>query len=198
MSDSWPRILRDPIHNLFAFHNTSWDRLLLDLMNTREIQRWRRIKQLGFSELVFPGANQSRFAHSLKACGGAKDGVLAALSNGLFNRRLYKAVDVSGAAIGSFTAAVQPRLHQEPAPDDAFVDDTPADTPYKPYDPDAERPATQIYVEAPTGKPQEIRLLSDTIVQLRKRYELVRYYFPEGLRTDINAIAEATLRRGQR
>ncbi len=75
---------------------------------------------------------------------------------------------------------------------------TPADTPYKPYDPDAERPATQIYVEAPTGKPQEIRLLSDTIVQLRKRYELVRYYFPEGLRTDINAIAEATLRRGQR
>src|ERR1700690_474092 len=65
MSDSWPKILRDPIHNLIAFHDNRWDKLLLDLINTREVQRLRRIKQLGFTELVFPGANHSRFAHSL-------------------------------------------------------------------------------------------------------------------------------------
>jgi HD superfamily phosphohydrolase len=65
MSNSWPKVFRDPIHNLIAFDNTPCDRLLLDLINTREVQRLRRIKQLGDAELVFPGANHSRFAHSL-------------------------------------------------------------------------------------------------------------------------------------
>src|SRR3954451_4826518 len=62
---NWPKVFRDPIHNLIAFEDTPCDRLLLDLINTREMQRLRRIKQMGVSELVFPGANHSRFAHSL-------------------------------------------------------------------------------------------------------------------------------------
>lgn len=65
MSANWPKVFRDPVHNLIAFDDTPGDRLLLDLINTREVQRLRRIKQMGVSELVFPGANHSRFAHSL-------------------------------------------------------------------------------------------------------------------------------------
>src|SRR5262245_47085066 len=65
MSTTWPKVFRDPIHNLIAFEDTPCDRLLLDLVNAREVQRLRRIKQMGLTELVFPGANHSRFAHSL-------------------------------------------------------------------------------------------------------------------------------------
>jgi HD superfamily phosphohydrolase len=65
MSKTWPRVFRDPVHDLIAFEDNPSDRLLLDLINTKEVQRLRRIKQLGFTELVFPAANHSRFAHSL-------------------------------------------------------------------------------------------------------------------------------------
>ncbi len=65
MSNNWPKVFRDPVHNLISFADTPCDRLLLELINTREVQRLRRIKQMGVTELVFPGANHSRFAHSL-------------------------------------------------------------------------------------------------------------------------------------
>lgn len=65
MSGSWPKIIRDPVHNIVPFEDNECDRLLLDLINTKEFQRLRRIKQLGVSQLVFPGADHSRFAHSI-------------------------------------------------------------------------------------------------------------------------------------
>lgn len=33
---SWPKIIRDPVHNLVIFEDTPCDRLLLDLINTQE------------------------------------------------------------------------------------------------------------------------------------------------------------------
>ena len=446
MGKSWPKILRDPIHNLITFHDNEWDRLLLKLLGCKEVQRLRRIKQLGFSELVFPGANHNRFAHSLgvvhiakkfldqfdrvtgmpltaaqrtfvltaallhdvghgpfshafekvtgrdheaytsdiirdpstevsqalsgydadmpkrladffhtenegdalplgipayltqvissqldadrsdyllrdsystgtdygrydldwlvahltpqadgrrfvlsrkalnateayvfarfhmyrtvyyhkttraaevmlrlifrrfnellggektveagrkiapdaprnfltafagqmslsdylglddhpvteflKACAASSDVVLAGLCSGLLNRRLYKAVDVSGvsiAAVGAFTAAVQPVLPPEVPTDYSFVVDTPADTPYKPYEEDAEKPATQIYIEDAYGKPRNLASLSQPVSQLQTRYELARYYFPEALRDVIDPIAASKLKKG--
>lgn len=62
---SWPKVIRDPIHGLIPFEDTACDKLLLKLINTSEFQRLRRIKQLGFSQLTFPGADHSRFAHSI-------------------------------------------------------------------------------------------------------------------------------------
>lgn len=63
--------VRCPIHNLIEFGNTpdtaqrQLEKVLWEVVQTRPFQRLRRIRQLGFSELVFPGATHTRFAHSL-------------------------------------------------------------------------------------------------------------------------------------
>ncbi|MBZ5962222.1 HD domain-containing protein [Leuconostoc gasicomitatum] len=57
------KVLRDPIHNFIHIQ----DRVILDLINTSEFQRLRRIQQLGITSAVFHGAEHSRFGHSVGA-----------------------------------------------------------------------------------------------------------------------------------
>lgn len=58
--------IRDPIHNLIVFNEKDEiDQLAWRLINAPEFQRLRRIRQLGVSEFVFPGATHTRFAHSI-------------------------------------------------------------------------------------------------------------------------------------
>ncbi|MBX3272809.1 MAG: HD domain-containing protein [Sandaracinaceae bacterium] len=59
-------ILRDPIHGLVAFEGDD-ERVVTSLLATREVQRLRRVRQLGLTSLVFPGAEHSRFAHAIGA-----------------------------------------------------------------------------------------------------------------------------------
>jgi HD superfamily phosphohydrolase len=60
--------IRDPIHDLISFSaERDEDKLLWELLQTPQVQRLRRIKQLGFSEFVYPGATHSRFSHALGA-----------------------------------------------------------------------------------------------------------------------------------
>jgi uncharacterized protein len=59
--------IRDPVHDLIPFEATEFDSALWGVMQTRPFQRLRRVKQLGFSEFVYPGATHSRFAHSIGA-----------------------------------------------------------------------------------------------------------------------------------
>jgi HD superfamily phosphohydrolase len=65
MPDRWPKSIRDAVHGMITFHDRPLDRLLWRLIHAKEFQRLRRIKQLGFSDMIFPGATQTRFAHSL-------------------------------------------------------------------------------------------------------------------------------------
>lgn len=55
---------RDPVHNIIQFDKES-DALLLELIDTQEFQRLRQIKQLGLSSFTYPGAEHTRFAHSI-------------------------------------------------------------------------------------------------------------------------------------
>lgn len=58
--------IRDPVHGLISFARCDdFEQLIWRLINAPEFQRLRRIKQLGFSELVFPGATHTRFSHSV-------------------------------------------------------------------------------------------------------------------------------------
>lgn len=54
---------RDPVHNLIVFQDE--DQIVIDLINTKEMQRLRRIRQLGLGNIAYPGAEHSRFVHSL-------------------------------------------------------------------------------------------------------------------------------------
>lgn len=59
-------ILRDPVHGLIAFEGMA-ERVVTALLDTREVQRLRHVRQLGFTSFVFPGAEHSRFAHAIGA-----------------------------------------------------------------------------------------------------------------------------------
>lgn len=54
-------VLRDPVHGYIHIE----DQVILDLLKTKEFQRMRRIKQLGPTAYIFPGATHTRFEHNL-------------------------------------------------------------------------------------------------------------------------------------
>ena len=55
-----PRTVRDPL-----WHNVRLDAAAAAVVDTPEFQRLRRVKQLGFAHLVYPGAVHTRFLHAL-------------------------------------------------------------------------------------------------------------------------------------
>lgn len=55
------KVFKDPVHNYIHVQDT----IIWRLINTKEFQRLRRIRQLGTTYLTFHGAEHSRFSHSL-------------------------------------------------------------------------------------------------------------------------------------
>ena len=54
------KVIHDPVHGSLRLGG-----LVLELIDAPEVQRLRGIRQLGLANLVFPGANHSRFEHVL-------------------------------------------------------------------------------------------------------------------------------------
>ena len=54
------RFIRDSIHG-----NLPLDPFEIEVLDYPQLQRLRRVKQLGFISLIYPGANHSRFEHSI-------------------------------------------------------------------------------------------------------------------------------------
>lgn len=60
------KLFRDPIHNLITLDRASpADVVILKAIDTIEVQRLRRIKQLGMAHMAYQGAEHSRFSHSI-------------------------------------------------------------------------------------------------------------------------------------
>lgn len=60
------RNYRDPLHNIISLdESVPEDRLIVDLIDSAEFQRLRRIKQLGLAMFTYQGAEHSRFTHSI-------------------------------------------------------------------------------------------------------------------------------------
>jgi uncharacterized protein len=57
------KIFSDPVHGFISVPKN----LILELIQSPEVQRLRRIRQLGLGHLVFPGAEHTRFGHALGA-----------------------------------------------------------------------------------------------------------------------------------
>lgn len=69
------KIFSDPVHGFISVPKN----LIMDLIQTPEVQRLRRIRQLGVGHLVFPGAEHTRFNHALGAMALMQD-ALSSLS----------------------------------------------------------------------------------------------------------------------
>lgn len=57
------KVFRDPVHGLIPI--SAKDDIIRELVDTKEFQRLRRVRQLGISSFTYPGAEHTRFAHSL-------------------------------------------------------------------------------------------------------------------------------------
>ncbi|MHC1706981.1 MAG: HD domain-containing protein [Bacteroidales bacterium] len=65
------KIINDPVYGFITIP----DELLFDVLEHRYFQRLRRIKQLGLTHLVYPGALHTRFHHALGAMYLVKEAV---------------------------------------------------------------------------------------------------------------------------
>jgi HD superfamily phosphohydrolase len=59
-------ILRDPVHGLVSFEADEFS-IVTSLLECPELQRLRRIRQLGLTSFAYPGADHTRFSHVIGA-----------------------------------------------------------------------------------------------------------------------------------
>ncbi len=57
-------ILRDPVHGLVSFEAEE-EEIVEALLETKELQRLRGVRQLGLTSLAYPGADHTRFSHAV-------------------------------------------------------------------------------------------------------------------------------------
>jgi len=59
-------ILRDPVHGLVTFEAAE-EAIIVRLLEAAEVQRLRRVRQLGLASFAYPGADHTRFSHAIGA-----------------------------------------------------------------------------------------------------------------------------------
>jgi HD superfamily phosphohydrolase len=75
------RAVRDPVWN-----NVRLDAAAAEVIDTPQFQRLRRVKQLGFAHLVYPGAVHTRFNHAIGVYGLTRRALASLRSTGALDR----------------------------------------------------------------------------------------------------------------
>lgn len=79
MTNNKRKIINDPIYGFVTLPNN----LIYDLINHPYFQRLRRIKQLGLTNLVYPGALHTRFHHAIGAMHLMQEALLTLKQKGI-------------------------------------------------------------------------------------------------------------------
>ena len=77
------KIVFDPLYGFIHLTNLEWD-----IIHTPFYQRLRWIKQLGFTFYTFPGAEHSRYGHSIGVMFNAHK-ILQTLGKGVSEKELF-------------------------------------------------------------------------------------------------------------
>jgi uncharacterized protein len=103
-----PKRIRDPIHGYIVVEPA-----LLQVVDAPEVQRLRRVRQLGTASLVYPGANHTRFEHVLGAShlGGLASQVLGLRADDALDLRL--ALLLHDVGHGPFSHLCEPVMRRE-------------------------------------------------------------------------------------
>lgn len=108
--------IRDPVHGSIPIHDSE-----IKILEHAFFQRLRNIKQLGFSEYVFPGATHTRYLHSIGVMN-----IATLVFNGLFKEQQSKDIlrlketlrlacllhDIGHAPLSHSTESVMPMLSE--------------------------------------------------------------------------------------
>lgn len=115
--------IRDPVHG--SIHILDEE---IPIIRDDFFQRLRNIKQLGFSEYVFPGATHTRFIHSIGVMNVAEKAFDRLFKTNLFDREIQKLRetfklacllhDVGHAPLSHSTETVMPKLSELNIPSD--------------------------------------------------------------------------------
>ncbi|OAD92352.1 phosphohydrolase [Aequorivita soesokkakensis] len=107
------KIINDPIYGFITIPS----KLVFDLMEHKYFQRLRRISQMGFSYIVYPGAHHTRFHHALGAMFLMQKAVQALHSKGVVisekeEEALYIAILLHDIGHGPFSHAMENSIVQ--------------------------------------------------------------------------------------
>ena len=101
------KIIKDSVHDHIAV-----DGVALELLDTPELQRLRRIRQLGTVSLVYPSANHTRFEHSLGVYHIAREALDHLEIEGIGAKRVLAAAILHDVGHGPFSHNLEALIYR--------------------------------------------------------------------------------------